>query len=85
MGPCHCDYFCREVQAAYLAGEALEYTRDSDSGDKEGCDSDLDRIAMQLMTLLNTLFENASGSWRPYCGAIATVIMYALSLVNHRI
>lgn len=67
-----CEYFCRELQAAYLAGQVLEYSHFDDE-EKHGIDRD--ELMAQLTRLLNTLFTKASGSWRPSCGAIAMVIV----------
>ncbi|KAH8697957.1 hypothetical protein BGW36DRAFT_177284 [Talaromyces proteolyticus] len=78
IGTCHCEYFCREIQAAYLAAQTLEYRSDHDR--KEGFEPDLSKLSTQLTTLLNVLFETAPGSWRPSCGAIAMIIAATLDL-----
>lgn len=68
-----CDYFCRELQAAYIAGQVMEYNRYHN--DEEKHELDWNELMTQLTRLLNTLFAQAPGSWRPSCGAIAMVIM----------
>jgi hypothetical protein len=65
-----CDYFCRELQAAYIAGQVMEYYNDDQKHVL-----DWNEPMTRLTRLLNTLFAQAPGSWRPSCGAIAMVIM----------
>lgn len=68
-----CEYFCRELQAAYLAGQVMEYNRHDNDDKKNGLD--WNELMARLTRLLNTLFAQAPGSWRPSCGAIAMAIM----------
>lgn len=73
IGAQECEYFCRELQAAYLACQVIEYNRHYKDEEKRGLD--WNELMARLTRLLNTLFAQAPGSWRPSCGAIAMVIM----------
>jgi hypothetical protein len=73
-----CEYFCRELQAAYLAGQVMEHNRHGNDEEKQ----DWNELMARLTRLLNTLFAQAPGSWRPSCGAIAMVIMLVVTFIT---
>lgn len=65
------DYFGEELQAAYLAGQTLQYMRSFD----EPQESYFQDLNSQIMAHLGDMFEKAPGSWRPFCSAIAILLM----------
>jgi len=65
------DYFGEELQAAYLAGQTLQYVKSVD----EPQESYFEDLNSQIMARLGGMFEKAPGSWRPFCNAIAILLM----------
>jgi hypothetical protein len=65
------DYFSEELQAAYLAGQTLEYMKSLD----EYQESYFEDLNSHIMARLGDMFEKAPGSWRPFCSAIAILLV----------
>lgn len=65
------DYFTEELHAAYLAGRVISCIT-TPNGSSE---SDLETLNSQIMTQLRNMFERAPGSWRPFCSAIAILLV----------
>lgn len=65
------DYFSEELQAAYLAGQTLLYMKSLD----EPQESSFEDLSSQIIARLGDMFERAPGSWRPFCSAIAILLV----------
>lgn len=65
------DYFSEELQAAYLAGQTLQYMKSLE----EHQESYFEDLNNHIMARLGDMFEKAPGSWRPFCSAIAILLM----------
>ncbi|EED18773.1 hypothetical protein TSTA_124920 [Talaromyces stipitatus ATCC 10500] len=70
------DYFYGEIQAAYLAGQTLQYIKCPNYFE----DTYFEDNNTQLMANLGSMFEKAPGSWRPFCSAIALLLTSAIEL-----
>jgi hypothetical protein len=65
------DYFNEEIQAAYLAGQTIHYMNTSNGSSG----FDFEDLNGQIMAHLGDMFERAPGSWRPFCSAIAILLV----------
>lgn len=65
------EYFKEELQAAYLTGKTLYYM----SPLHESSESELEKLNGEIITRLGDMFAKAPGSWRPFCSAIAILLV----------
>ncbi|QGA17292.1 hypothetical protein EYB26_004963 [Talaromyces marneffei] len=70
------EYFKEELQAAYLTGKTLYYM----SPLHESSESELEKLNGEIITRLGDMFAKAPGSWRPFCSAIAILLVTAVEL-----